>query len=239
MSKAARDDRSAPQPRGRGRGGAAPSSPPVPVNGHAQRSASTRSKLIDATITCLFERGYAATTTVAVARVAGVSRGAMLHQFPTRVDLIISTAEHIVRDQDSRRRAVLRAVPRGVDRLNAITSVAWDTMNEPASLALTEIMLGSRSDPDLSSRIPSVMRDIEERLSSGPLEVTHDIGISDDRMVHAMIRLHLAAMRGLIIEQLFQKDRRAVQDAFELLLWYKHLIVERLLAERRTDCAAD
>ncbi|OWK27987.1 TetR/AcrR family transcriptional regulator [Sphingomonas mucosissima] len=203
----------------------------APANGHAVRSASTRAKLIDATIACLFEQGYAATTTVAVARRARVSRGAMLHQFPTRVDLIIATAEHIVRDQDQRRRALLRSVPRGVERLHAITQVAWETMNEPASLALTEIMLGSRSDPDLSSRIPSVMHDIEERLNSGPLEVTHDLGITDDRAVQAMIRLHLAAMRGLIIEQLFQQDRRAVDEAFKLLSWYKQQIVGRLLAE--------
>ena len=204
----------------------------VIVNGHAQRSANTQTKLIEATIACLCEHGYAATTTVAVARTAEVSRGAMLHQFPTRVDLIIATAEHIVRDQDDRRRALLRAVPRGVERLHAITRVAWDTMNEHGSLALTEIMLGSRSDPELSSRIPDVMRDIEERLNSGPLEVTRDIGITDDRTVHAMIRLHLAAMRGLMIEQLFQRDRTAVEDAFQLLLWYKQLIVDRLLMER-------
>jgi len=51
---------------------------------NAQRSAETRRRLIKAAITCLHVNGYAATTTVAIADKAKVSRGAMLHQFPTK-----------------------------------------------------------------------------------------------------------------------------------------------------------
>src|SRR5688572_23480867 len=110
------------------------SAPPGGAN--ARRSAATRSRLITATITVLQREGYAAATTVKVAREAGVSRGAMLHQFPTRADLLIAVAEHIVREQDSARRRELREVKRGLPRFNAITGVAWKTMREPESMAL-------------------------------------------------------------------------------------------------------
>ena len=206
--------------------------PPARPNGHAQRSAATRTKLIDAAIECLFRHGYAAATTVAVAKQAGVSRGAMLHQFPTRVDLIIAVAEHIVRVQDDHRRTVLRDVPRGRERFAAITEVVWRTMQEPASMALMEIMLGSRSDPELSTRFPVVMADMENKLIAGPLEVARDLGVRDLRLVEAMARLHLAAMRGLMIERLFQQDGQAVDDAFDLLLWYKEKVAARLAADR-------
>ncbi len=203
--------------------------PVVPVaNRHAQRSAATCARLIQATIDCLFRTGYGATTTVAVAKAAGVSRGAMLHQFPTRADLIIAVAEHIVREQDQRRRATLRAIPRGEERFRAITSVVWETMKEPGSMALLEIMLGSRSDPDLVKRFPAVMREMEAKLISGPLEVAHDMGKDQDRMIYAMSRLHLAAMRGLAIERLFEADNEAIDDAFDLLSWYKDQFVTRL-----------
>ncbi|RDE07327.1 TetR/AcrR family transcriptional regulator [Sphingomonas aracearum] len=205
---------------------AAPALPPG--NGHAQRSAATRLRLIEAAIDCLYRTGYGATTTVAIAQTAGVSRGAMLHQFPTRADLIIAVAEHIVREQDLRRRQILRAVPRGVERFRAITAAVWDTMKEPASMALLEIMLGSRSDPELSARFPAVMRGAEARLASGPIEVARDIGFEQDDLIHAMSRLHLAAMRGLAIERLFQTDEGRVDDAFELLTWYKDQFLLRL-----------
>lgn len=200
----------------------------APANGHAQRSAVTQARLIEATITCLFRTGYGATTTVAVAKAAGVSRGAMLHQFPTRADLIIAVAQHIVRGQDARRRQILRAVPRGAERFRAITAAVWETMKEPASMALLEIMLGSRSDPELSRRFPAVMREMEGKLLAGPLAVAHDMGSDQDRLISTMSRLHLAAMRGLAIERLFQPDDSASEEAFDLLTWYKDQFLARL-----------
>ncbi len=49
-----------------------------------ERSAETRRRLLDATVACLFERGYAGTTTTELARRAGVSRGAQMHHFPKK-----------------------------------------------------------------------------------------------------------------------------------------------------------
>ena len=59
------------------------------------KSANTRRTILDAAIGCIFERGYFSTTTDKVARAAGVSRGAMLHHFPSRFDLIKATVIHL------------------------------------------------------------------------------------------------------------------------------------------------
>jgi AcrR family transcriptional regulator len=49
-----------------------------------------RARLIDAAIDCLNRLGYSATTLATIAEAAGVSRGGMLHQFPTKVDLMLA-----------------------------------------------------------------------------------------------------------------------------------------------------
>ena len=49
-----------------------------------QRSDETRAALLDATIICLHEVGYAGTSTTLVSERAGVSRGAQTHHFPTK-----------------------------------------------------------------------------------------------------------------------------------------------------------
>jgi len=54
---------------------------------NVERSASTRAKLLNATIECLYDLGYHQTSTVLVTERAKVSRGAMLHHFPTKADL--------------------------------------------------------------------------------------------------------------------------------------------------------
>ena len=61
----------------------------------AERSATTRQALLDATIRCLVEEGYANTTTARVAELAGVSRGAHLHHFQTRSSLVAAAVEHL------------------------------------------------------------------------------------------------------------------------------------------------
>lgn len=199
------------------------------------RSAATRLRLIRATIDCLHELGFAATTTVAVAARAEASRGAMLHQFATRTELLLATAEYIVADQDRRRRETLRDVPRGAERFAAITDVVWATMKEPASIALLEILLGARSDPDLSVQLPTLLETLRVKLTAGPTEVARDIGISRLDLVSAMSTLHLAAMRGLAIERLLTPDSPHVDDAYALLGWYKQQLTIRLLHENNTN----
>lgn len=198
-------------------------------SGQAGRSAATQSRLIEATIATLCESGYARTTTVAVAQCAGVSRGAMLHHFPTRADLIIATARQILVAQDAHRRDVLRALPRGKVRFYAITDAMWATMQEPASMALIEIMFGGRSDPELSTRLPTIMREFNAKLLNCPMDVARELGIDDTPLLNAMSRLHLSAMRGMMIERLYWPDaEHSSSEAFELLDWYKRLLMRRL-----------
>ena len=64
------------------------------------RTAAMQQKLIDAAIQCLYELGYAATTTQLVTDRAGVSRGAILHHYPTKVDLMVAVAEYAARYQN-------------------------------------------------------------------------------------------------------------------------------------------
>ena len=59
------------------------------------KSENTRTVVLDAAVRCFYEQGYANTTTESIATVAGVSRGAMLHHFPTRFELIQATVEHL------------------------------------------------------------------------------------------------------------------------------------------------
>src|SRR6185369_6387055 len=61
----------------------------------AERSATTRARLLDATIACLHDLGYAGTSTPEIARRAGLSRGAQLHHFPTKAELVTSAVEHL------------------------------------------------------------------------------------------------------------------------------------------------
>ncbi len=65
------------------------------VNRQAARSASTRAKLIRAARNLFARYGYAAVGTEQIVRRAGVTRGALYHQFPTKQDLFLSVYEQV------------------------------------------------------------------------------------------------------------------------------------------------
>src|SRR5262245_17748562 len=60
-----------------------------------ERSAAPRALLLDATIACLVDVGYAATTTTLIAERAGVSRGAQMHHYKTKTELVAAAVEHL------------------------------------------------------------------------------------------------------------------------------------------------
>ena len=79
----------------------------------AERSAATREALLDATIACLVEDGYANTTTSRVAERAGVSRGAHLHHFQTRQALLAAAMERLAERRGAELLAAATKLPDG------------------------------------------------------------------------------------------------------------------------------
>jgi AcrR family transcriptional regulator len=72
------------------------------VNRQAARSASTRAKLIRAARTLFARRGYTGVGTEEIARRAGVTRGALYHQFPAKEDLFLAVYEQVEQELTAR-----------------------------------------------------------------------------------------------------------------------------------------
>jgi AcrR family transcriptional regulator len=68
------------------------------VNRQAARSASTRTKLLRAARVLFARKGYAGVGTEEIARRAGVTRGALYHQFPAKEDLFLAVYEQVERE---------------------------------------------------------------------------------------------------------------------------------------------
>jgi AcrR family transcriptional regulator len=127
-----------------------------PRRTQAERSAATRAQLLDATISCLFRLGYARTTTTEVAGRAGVSRGAQLHHFPTRVELVTAAVERLFELRHREFLAAMAALPAGVDRAAAAIDLLWSMVSGPTFYAWLELAVAARTDPELRPRVAAL-----------------------------------------------------------------------------------
>lgn len=179
----------------------------------AERSAGTREVLLAAAIEALHEHGYAATSTTLVAERAGVSRGAMLHQFRTKADLMTFVVEAVFEAELEHYSEYLKDVTDPRERFLAYPEMAWEVLSRPSGVAVLEIMQGSRSDPQLCEMLAPVQTRIEKEA----LEFTHLAAAEHARGAMAVMRLVVWAIRGLSIAQVLAPAPGSVRDSVKVL----------------------
>jgi AcrR family transcriptional regulator len=118
----------------------------------AERSGSTRRALIDAAIASLLERGWAGTTAVEVCARAGVTRGALVHHFPSLPALLAAALSDLARD-------MVRQAPPPATDLAGLVDTTWYAFGSPRFKALLEAWLATVNDPDLRTALASVFAD--------------------------------------------------------------------------------
>lgn len=127
-----------------------------PRRTQAERTATTRAKLLDATLECLVEHGYAGTTTSEVADRAGVSRGAQLHHFPTRAALVAAAVEHLYERMTADYQAGFAALAPRADRLRAAVDLLWSMFTRRDFPAVCELFTAARTDAELRAHLAPI-----------------------------------------------------------------------------------
>ncbi|WP_224402229.1 TetR/AcrR family transcriptional regulator [Pseudonocardia sp. ICBG1034] len=141
---------------------------PTPVvRSRAQRSSDSRARILDAAVACLIDGGYSGSTTLTIQSAADVSRGRLLHHFPSRDRLLVAAAQHLavkrVADTEERVRRVLEADQVGLfERADRVIELLWESFAEPHFWAAVELWTAARSN----SEIAEALRPEEKRLGA-------------------------------------------------------------------------
>jgi AcrR family transcriptional regulator len=168
----------------------------------AERTAATRSRVLDATVDSLVEDGYAATTISRIQERAGVARGTLLHHFPTRAALLVAVVEDIA----ARRLDVLDGQaelgPSG-DWHEAIDLI-WRDLQSPSFLAALELWVAARTDPDLRAALAPVERTVFEAVHRAVTSIVAD----DDPRAPTLVQFTIDLLTGSTMTTLLVDDAR-------------------------------
>ncbi|SDU84996.1 TetR/AcrR family transcriptional regulator [Gordonia westfalica] len=190
-----------------------------------QRSGVTRTRILDAAIRVLVDRGYSGASTVAIQNEAGVSRGRLLHHYPSRDALLMAAVGHLARTR-------IKELPSRVDwpddpiaRISLATDVGWSTFHQPYFVASMELWVAARTNENLRTALLPTEREIGKTVREavagflGP-ELTSSPRYAD------LYPILFTSMRGAATTYLI--DRRDPATDPHLPLW-KDMIREYLL----------
>ena len=178
-----------------------------------ERTRAMRQRLLDATVECLVERGWSGTSTTLVSQRAGVSRGAQLHHFPTKSDLVVAAVEHLseVRGQELAAAAV--ALPSGRRRTRAVLEMLADHFTSPVFTAALELWVAARTDPDLQAAVGPLEQRIGREVHRYTVEL---LGVDESQPgVRELVQATLDLTRGLGLANTITDDaarRRRILD---------------------------
>jgi AcrR family transcriptional regulator len=115
-----------------------------------RKSAQTRVGILDAAIDCLASHGYARTTTQLIAETAEISRGAMLHHYPTKGALI----EAIIAYCFYKRMQMLGDGMKNISEMQRVQEFAgleilWRSFFTREHRAYLELNIASRTDAEV------------------------------------------------------------------------------------------
>jgi AcrR family transcriptional regulator len=138
---------------------------PAGLRAPEKRGADLRRSLLDAAVNSLVEVGFARTTTLEVQRRAGVSRGALLHHFPSKAQLLAATIEHLadMRGRDLKRKTSELPSDPG-ERINAVLDLLWDSFAGPLFQVVLELKSGARTEPELRRVLTVAERVVRDRI---------------------------------------------------------------------------
>jgi AcrR family transcriptional regulator len=134
----------------------------------AEKSAMTRQAILDAAIQCFIELGYANTTTALIAEYAGVSRGAMMHHFPSRASVLKATIGYLHKKRLEEYSLLMKNIDNPSElldrkRIEASVEAAWKFHSLPTSIAFQEVMMASRTDAELKDVLEPLEKEYEKQ----------------------------------------------------------------------------
>ena len=173
--------------------------PRRPASGSQVRADRTRERVLDETVRCVIEEGFAAASAKHIAERAGVTWGVVQYHFGDRDGLLMAVVDRGLAELPG----VLRALPAASEsvarheQVRRVVDAAWKVFSSDNSRASLEILIATRAMRDKRAtrhlgQLQQAITDLSRDLAQG----------LDSPQATAIADLIWATMRGLVVSQL-------------------------------------
>lgn len=170
-----------------------------------ERSAGTRRNLIRATIDALNDTGYARVTTAEIAERAGVSRGALMHHFSSKDELVSIAVEKLLEESTAEIRGFLDEARNGEMTLDAFLDHLWEMYSGKLLFVTLEHITEARHNAPLRASLIPVVRRFHAALDATWREFFRGTALSEDD-VETVLNASTCMFRGMGVQTVLRTD---------------------------------
>ncbi|MCO7228519.1 TetR/AcrR family transcriptional regulator [Halomonas sp. CnH100-B] len=187
-----------------------------------ERSRQTQARVTQATIECILAKGIRATSTVDVARQAGVSRGALVHHYPSKTLLMQAALEDLLSREVESVREMAVKVKAGELNFDSLLKALHEHFKGDLYMVTLEYLTNARTDPDimkvlvpLAAKFNDSLEQIWEQLVASSKHTSHQNRVA--------LNATLCMMRGMGAQSIWRDDPELYRD---MLLFWKETLLE-------------
>lgn len=179
-----------------------------------QRRDETRRALLDAAVESLIEVGFARTTTLEVQRRANTSRGALLHHFPSKAELLVATVDHLAEMRARELKMLAAELPDGRARTDAVLELLWQCFSGTFFQVAMELRTAARTDPELRPVLVTAERALRDRILA-QAKTLFGKDVSDHPGLERALDFTLQFMIGAAMSTALHKDEGRLRELID------------------------
>ncbi|MBU3258766.1 TetR/AcrR family transcriptional regulator [Roseovarius sp. PS-C2] len=185
------------------------------------RSIATREKLIETALDVIYDVGYNRASTPEFSERAGVSRGALLHHFPTRADIIVAAMEKLLSDGTRDIRNIAGKVTQKQLGTDEFVDFLWSMFSDRFYYLSIEFINEARTDEELRLKMMPVVKNFHEALNEIWAEFQTREHPSSSHEAQVILNLTVCLVRGMGIQTVLKNDPEyfaTLLDAWKTIL---------------------
>lgn len=181
-----------------------------------QRGQNTREKLINAALDCITEVGYGGASMDVIVAKAGVSRGAQVHHFPTKQDLITESFAAMLDAFIVDLRTRMESIRTRAEQPSVLFKYLWERYFSGQLFSVTmELVVQSRTNEELRDKLRPIAERFHRNIDDCWFLLCRGSDIRTDKLP-AALNLTLCLLRGM---------------GFQMVLWDRPEYFRELLEE--------
>ncbi len=200
--------------------------PARPGRTQEDRSAATRASLVQATLSLLLSKGYAATTAVDIAAHAGMTRGALNHHFASKDELVIAAFDLHLALVTTDIRSYAGLVSAGALSLNDFIDRVWTIMSGRFFMLTLEEITAARHNDYLRVQLAGRTRIFHDALDGIWNHFFAQTGLAGAE-IEVMLNATLCLLRGMGVQTVLRDDPVYYR---RLLQFWKTVMAEQIAA---------